>query len=78
MPYSMHCIAIMKYKVYNNFLETISNTVWHENFMVIKFYGLAVDHLDKEKVDLLFYGSLCSFMFDVMALYGRFHPFHGF
>ena len=43
-----------------------------------KIFGLALDHLDKEKVDLLFYGSLCSFMFDVMALYGRFHPVHGF
>ena len=37
------------------FMNLLPTTVWHENFMVIKFYGLPLKiHLDEKLLDFNF------------------------
>ena len=32
----------------------LSNSVWYENLIIIKFYSLLLTHLDKELMDIYF------------------------
>ena len=53
-----------------HFQQAILNTVWHDHFTAIKFYGLPIQHLDKKLMDSNL--GKPSFMINVMAIYSRF------
>ena len=50
--------------------SNFSTTVWHDNFMVVKFYGLPRNRLD-EVVVILIYGSPV-FVLYLVVIYTRF------
>ena len=55
-----------------------NNTVWHENFMVIKFHGLPLNCLDEKLTGLYIILRKPNFVLDVTVYIVDFHPVYGF